>query len=445
MLSRLRDLGRSIAMRWPAAAGAVAPEGSRRRALVARLTRSKVVIDDPLVSPLTDEPKASDVSFAAPPEPLVSVVIPVYRKLDLTLRCLAALARADLAETFEVIAVDDASGDGTAEALRRVAGVSVVETPENLGYLRATNTGIDSARGEFVLLLNNDVEVHPQAVRALVDALRRYPNAGAAGARLVYADGSLQEAGGIIWSDGSGWNYGKGGDPRSPEFAHVRPVDYCSAACLLVRRSALENCGGFDERYAPAYYEDSDLAFALRAAGMETIYVPAAIVLHHEGASHGTSVRSGVKAFQQRNRERFCQKWPRELAAQHPASVASVVVARDRRRGPRLLVLADQATATAVGIAESATARDAVVTLVAPHDALPDDQVESLRTSGVEVWPGSAHRLARHVRLLAPHLSAVVVADGTHLPAWFPGKLLGRAPVVDGRDANAVEAIFRDG
>ena len=406
-------------MRWPAVGRLVAPEGSRRRATMARLTRQAVNTSEPLVNPLPGDPSPDEIRFEAPATPLVSVVIPVYRKLGLTLRCLKALAQADLAETFEVIVVDDASGDGTADALRRVEGLVVAETPENVGYLRATNTGVALAHGEFVLLLNNDVEVHPAAVRALVQALRRDESAGAAGARLLNADGSLQEAGSIIWSDGTAWSYGKGADPRSPEFGHVRPVDYCSAACLLVRRSALQGAGAFDERYAPAYYEDSDLAFALRTSGLQTIYVPDALVLHHEGASHGTSVRTGVKAFQQRNRERFCEKWPRALAEQHLASVGAVVVARDRRSGPRVLVVAGNA-GSARRTVDDAMAEGGVVTLVVAEGALGADELSSLRMSGVEVWPDSAPGLARHVRLLTPHLRAVVLADGQDPPPWLP-------------------------
>ena len=406
-------------MRWPALGRVVAPEGSRRRATMARLTRPTVNTSEPLVTPLPGDPSTDDIRFGAPATPLVSVVIPVYRKLDLTLRCLQALAQAELAESFEVIVVDDASGDGTADALRGVEGLVVAETPENLGYLRATNTGTALAHGEFVLLLNNDVEVHPAAVSALVDALGRDASAGAAGARLLYADGSLQEAGSIIWSDGTGWNYGKGADPRSPEFGHVRPVDYCSAACLLVRRSALQRVGAFDERYAPAYYEDSDLAFALRAAGLETIYVPDALVLHHEGASHGTSVRTGVKAFQERNRERFCEKWPDALAKQRAASLDAVVIARDRRSGPRVLVVAGNAGSARRKV-DDAMAEGGVVTFVGPEGALDADELASLRMSGVEVWPESAPGLARHVHLLAPHLGAVVLADGQDPPPWLP-------------------------
>jgi GT2 family glycosyltransferase len=425
-------------MRWPA----LLPEGSRRRTALARLNRPTVAVGEPLVTPLAGDPEPHEIQFAAPAVPLVSVVIPVYRKLGLTLRCLSALARADLAEALEVIVVDDASGDGTADAIRKVAGVVVAETPANVGYLRATNTGVAMARGEFVLLLNNDVEVHAGAIRALVDALQRDPSAGAAGARLLYADGSLQEAGSIIWADGSGWNYGKGGDPRSPEFAHVRPVDYCSAACLLVRRSALPTSGAFDDRYAPAYYEDSDLAFALRAVGLSTIYVPDALVLHHEGASHGTSVRTGVKAFQQRNRERFCEKWSQELRKQQPPSVQAVVVARDRRSGPRILVTGRTAAGAAT-LAESMSSDGAVVTFVVRDGAAAAGDVAALRVSGVEVWPEGAPGLSRLVEQLAPHLRAVVLVGEEAPPSWLPRSARTRLPIIAGGDAEAVARVLR--
>ena len=439
-MRRVRDLGRDLSLRLPGLARVVAPEGSRRRASLARLTGRKAAVVDPLLTPMSHQPEASEIRFAAPDTPTVSVVIPVYRNLQLTLRCLASLARAELAESFEVFVVDDSSGDGTAEALEQVAGVSVIRTPQNVGYLRATNTGIAVAHGEFVLLLNNDVEVHAGAVRALVDALRATPSAGAAGARLLYEDGVLQEAGSIIWSDGSGWSYGKREDARSPEFGHVRPVDYCSAACLLVRREPLVELGGFDDRYAPAYYEDSDLAFALRAKGLETIYVPSALVLHHEGASHGTSVRSGVKAYQERNRELFREKWTRELRAQRAPSVGTVVLARDRRNGPRLLV--HGRTGAGCDVAATANDRGAVVTLVASDEAMADAEVETLRAAGVEVWPETSREFGRHIRALAPHLRAIVLADGGEAPAWVRRDLGTRVLVIDGRDPTAVEALL---
>src|SRR5205085_6064186 len=116
-------------------------------------------------------------------------------------------------------------------------------------------------------------------------AASRAASTGAVGGKLVFPDGRLQEAGSIIWSDGSGDAYGRGGDPASPEFNFARPVDFCSGALLLTPRSLFERLGGFDERYRPAYYEDADYCARLWARGYTVRYEPAAVAIHHEFGS----------------------------------------------------------------------------------------------------------------------------------------------------------------
>ena len=169
------------------------------------------------------------------------------------------------------------------------------------------------ATGAHLVLLNNDTEPQPGWLEALL-AIGERPDTGAVGAKLVYPDGRLQEAGGIVFADASGWNYGRGGDPDDPRYAFVREVDYCSGACLLVPRAVWDAVGGFDERYAPAYYEDTDLCFAVRERGLKVVYQPAAVIVHHEGATAGTDTASGFKRHQVVNRERFREKWARRCA-----------------------------------------------------------------------------------------------------------------------------------
>lgn len=277
-------------------------------------------------------------SMPAVAAPQVSIVIPVFNKLEYTLACLASLVEHAGAVPFEVIVVDDGSSDGSAARLGQIENLQLVQNARNLGFVGSCNAGAAVARGELLLFLNNDTLATAGWLEALVDCLRTAPEAGLVGARLVYPDGRLQEAGGIVFSDGSGWNTGRFEDPSDPRYAFRREVDYCSGAAILLPRGLFERIGGFDDRYAPAYYEDTDLAFAVREAGLRVYVEPAATVVHFEGVTSGTDTGSGTKRYQVINQEKFRQKWHQALARQ-PEPGTPITLAATHRARHRVLII----------------------------------------------------------------------------------------------------------
>ncbi len=280
------------------------------------------------------------VILPAPVEPVrASIVIPVLNNAFLTHHCLESIAQRTARGQYEVIVVDNGSDERTRQMLVSARGLRLITNASNVGFVEACNQGAAAARGEFVVFLNNDAVVLPDWLDHLIATAERDGGIGAVGAKLVYPDGRLQEAGGIIWSDGEGWNYGRLGSPDAPDFNFVRDVDYCSAACLLVRRSLFEDLGGFDLRYAPAYYEDVDLCFRLWERGYRVLYQPLARVIHFEGATAGTDLASGFKRYQAINHATFVARHSRALLARQPHDPARVRLARNRRPGKRILVV----------------------------------------------------------------------------------------------------------
>lgn len=251
-------------------------------------------------------------SFAESENPEVSIIIPVYNQIQYTLNCLYTLDQFDKNISKEIIIINDNSTDETIYLLNKISGIKVVSNKENLGFLRNVNKGISLAKGEFVYILNNDVEVQENYLSSLLKVFKEKPNVGAVGSKMVFSDNTLQEAGCLIFKDLQIVNLGRGGAIDNPKFNFLRKVDYCSGCSLLFKRKDAEgNLNLLDEAFLPAYYEETDLCQRIiYKQNLDIYYQPQSEIIHFENISYKDNGKNAVKeALLEKNREIFKSRW----------------------------------------------------------------------------------------------------------------------------------------
>lgn len=288
-----------------------------------------------------DGTKYKHIEFDDIEAPLVSIIIPVYNQWNYTYSCLASIKENTADIPYEIIIADDMSTDETVNISQYVSNVVVARDGTNRGFLLNCKHAAQHARGKYIFFLNNDTNVQPNWLCSLVDLIESDESVGMVGSKLIYPDGRQQEAGGIIWNDASGWNYGRLDDPEKAEYNYVKEVDYISGAAILVRHDLWSKLHGFDERYVPAYFEDTDLAFEIRRLGYRVLFQPKSVIVHFEGISHGTDTSSGIKKYQVENKEKFLEKWKDVLNKENFPNAEHVFLARDRSRNKKTVVIVD--------------------------------------------------------------------------------------------------------
>ncbi|HCG6647459.1 TPA: glycosyltransferase [Vibrio parahaemolyticus] len=271
--------------------------------------------------------------------PEVSIIVPAYNKFNLTYHCIASIALAYNKTSYEVILADDCSTDETACAEDIIENVVVSRNPENLRFLRSCNRAAELAKGKFIVFLNNDTEVTSYWLDELVRKHHQDETIGVTGSKLLNLDGSLQEAGGIVWENGQPWNVGRNQNAFDPAYNYCREVDYLTGASMCIRKDVWKEVGGFSEELAPCYYEDTDIAFKVREVGYKTVYVPFSEVVHFEGQSHGTDVTKGLKQYQIVNEKTFRAKWFKQYKNNGKASLKNLELEKDRNIEQRVLVI----------------------------------------------------------------------------------------------------------
>ena len=279
------------------------------------------------------------IHFPYSDEPTVSIILVFYNQAHLSLLCLESIAKnADV--SYEVIIVDNNSNDSTIELLKALENAIIIKNEENLGFVKAVNLAARQARGRYFLLLNNDATLEPDALSRGTAVFKTQKKVGAVGGKIKLLDGSLQEAGSIIWDDGTCTGYGRNGNPDSPEFNFMRDVDYCSGAFLLTSNEMFHKLNGLDENFSPAYYEETDFCVRIKKRGFRVIYEPSVQIIHYEFASTGGLQKA--KLLQAKHQKDFCSKHIAYLKTQYRNISRNIDHARFATQYPNVLIIDDR-------------------------------------------------------------------------------------------------------
>jgi len=275
-----------------------------------------------------------------PQFPKVSIIILTLDKLDLLKRNITKIQSKTTYKNYEIIIITNNQDENSEmRTFLKESKHQYFLYHEEYSFSGMNNFGAKKANGEVLLFLNDDVEVlSPYWLESLLKLVLD-DKVGAAGPKLLFPNKTLQEAGCIVWKDGIAWNYGRNDSPLKPQYNFVRNVDYCSAACLMIKKEIFENMNGFDTTYHPAYSEDVDLCLSLQKFGYKILYQPLATLIHHEGSTQGTILKSGIKSYQVKNQKKLKKKWNDYLSKRAHTSWDNINLERTRNAGINILYI----------------------------------------------------------------------------------------------------------
>ena len=271
-------------------------------------------------------------------KPLISIIIPTFNAVNLLQQNLTSIEALSTYPNYEIIIVTN-NLDKKSEMRKFLSTLKhrVYIFESEYSFSSINNFAVTKAMGDYLLFLNDDMQIISKNWLEALLKLALQKNVGAVGGKLLFPNGKLQEAGGIIWKNGNSWNYGRNKDPDNPMFNFVREVDYCSGSCLFIKKDLFEKIGRFDSRYKIAYAEDSDLCMKIKNLGLKILYQPLSSLIHYEGSTSGTDVNKGIKSNQIENQKIFYKKWKKELLQHGDDSQENSYFASNRKKGLHIL------------------------------------------------------------------------------------------------------------
>jgi len=272
--------------------------------------------------------------------PKVSIIISTFNQIEFLKKNLQSIENKTTYKNYEIIIVtNNLDENSEIRQFLKTLKHKVCIFKKDYSFGEMNNFASEYANGDFLLFLNDDVEIVSASWLEYMLKLALSEKVGAVGPKLLFSNGKLQEAGGIIWKDGIIWNHGRNEDPEDSKFNFVRSVDYCSGCCLMIKKEIFERLGQFDPQYRPAYCEDADLCLAIQKEGLKILYQPLAVLIHYEGKTSGTDLKSGIKSYQVENQKKFRKKWKSFLNSRQNDSQNNVFLERNRKNGINILYI----------------------------------------------------------------------------------------------------------